>query len=699
MSRFFNGLPASGVLTDGNDTLRAAQPIGEVDALGGDDLLIASYNLINFPIRVEIIGTTTEITILGPDDATFLGHGFTRHQITLGTGDDYIEATLGNATIRGGLGDDTFILGGGNNQMFGGDGNDAFVGVTLTDRIDGGRGLNVAQIDLRGSGLDGVTLGGRFTPLKWVNVQIFVGHLTSGDDIVLGGARFIPNNHPIEFAFDTTLSAGEGDDLLVLDYTSIDHLAIGSGQFQIGTVASIGSFPLLGSGWTGLMRGFERFDITGTRGSDEFLVVDGTSTLRGGNGDDLFEIESGFHTIHGGGGNDEFVVRGGAALKLIGGGGDDRFTDVRRSDTVQGGVGRDTVIVDLTAQGEPAIWLDFTNLGRNTNWSSLERIEGRLTAFNDTLQGAGLQGVVDGGDGIDLLRLKFHDRAFTSVRFDPMGELLTVANEAFLSGPGGATAQSTFSGFEIFDLAGTIGHDVLGGGALNDTLKGERGNDTMAGWAGHDKLDGGGGDDVLFGGVGNDTLLGAHGSDTLHGNEGNDLLEGGTSNDLLYGGAGNDRLGGGRGHDTLYGEDGNDVVFAANGNDLMFGGAGSDTLYGSSGHDTLIAGPGRDELFGGSGNDLLVAGGTGDLLSGGIGADRFHFRADFAGQATVVDFNRRFDLLSFDDSLTRADLSLNAQAGGVLVSWAGASVLLEGVRPDQLSDTNFLFETLTLPDF
>ncbi|MFM7438910.1 MAG: Ig-like domain-containing protein, partial [Snowella sp.] len=111
------------------------------------------------------------------------------------------------------------------------------------------------------------------------------------------------------------------------------------------------------------------------------------------------------------------------------------------------------------------------------------------------------------------------------------------------------------------------------------------------------------------------------GSDTVYGNGGNDTLSGGTGSDQLYGGIGDDTLKGGSGHDFLYGEDGNDALYGGAGNDLFDGGNGNDSFFPTA----------DDEMEPDLGEDTW---------SGRSGADQFNIgRFDFAGYATIMDFN------------------------------------------------------------
>ncbi len=168
-------------------------------------------------------------------------------------------------------------------------------------------------------------------------------------------------------------------------------------------------------------------------------------------------------------------------------------------------------------------------------------------------------------------------------------------------------------------LTGTIGVDLLDGGATGDVITGLAGDDVLNGQGGNDRIDGGDGLDQIAGGDGDDYLLG--GRDT-------DRLDGGAGNDLLFGGLGRDSLFGNLGNDRLYGADGNDTLQGGDGEDWLSGGGGGDSLFGGAGNDLLFGGGGRDRF-----GFFLDETGTSETQSSNIGHD------------VVMDYNRAEDSL------------------------------------------------------
>jgi hypothetical protein len=223
--------------------------------------------------------------------------------------------------------------------------------------------------------------------------------------------------------------------------------------------------------------------------------------------------------------------------------------------------------------------------------------------------------------------------------------------------------------FDVTNVTGTFGDDILSGTRGRDVILALGGNDIVLSLNGNDSIDGGsgsddiiagGGDDFVDGGLdndlifgdsdleqdpifgvsGNDTLLGGDGFDDIFGGFGDDSISGGadddnlfglTGNDILNGNQGSDILNGGSGNDTVIGEDGNDRFFAGSGDDELSGGNGNDQINGDVGRDFISGGNDNDTLFGDNDNDtligdagadLVIGGANDDFLDGGSGDDR-----------------------------------------------------------------------------
>lgn len=251
------------------------------------------------------------------------------------------------------------------------------------------------------------------------------------------------------------------------------------------------------------------------------------------------------------------------------------------------------------------------------------------------------------------------------------------------------TSSATFGGATEIRMSGLNLQDSASANALRSALTSGSIAELEALLNGNSlNIVGSTGNDVIKGYAKADTISGGNGNDTLNGNGGNDKLYGGAGNDNLYGGTGNDELGGGDGADQLYG---------GAGNDQLFGGAGNDILYGGDGADKLYGGAGNDKLYGGAGNDLLEGGAGNDILSGGAGSDRFVFASN-SGKDVITDFVAGaggVDVIAFDDAVFGSFNAVKAAttdtADGALISFAGGSVLLEGVTKAQLVASDFDF--------
>lgn len=309
----------------------------------------------------------------------------------------------------------------------------------------------------------------------------------------------------------------------------------------------------------------------------------------------------------------------------------------------------------------------------------------------------------------------------------------------------GSTATTTdifpFPSFEVVEVKGTPGNDVLIGTNANEDMQGFRGDDVLFGGAGDDSLNGGIGNDRLEGGPGFDSYNGGPGTDTLTfsvadgpanvdmqsstvvssgvfefaqnvenvtGSVFGDTLLGDDNNNVLVGGSGLDLLGGGLGDDILDG--GKDDAYATwadsegavtvdlaagtaaewdGGQDSLIGIVGAigsdfgDTLRGSDGANRLEGGLGEDSLAGRGGDDILVGGAGADVLNGGAG----HDTVDYSGAGPV-----RVSLLSGEaldasgamDRLSAIEDVIGSLGNDTLSGNAGANTLVGGVGADVL---------------
>ena len=395
--------------------------------------------------------------------------------------------------------------------------------------------------------------------------------------------------------------------------------------------------------------------IDGTPGDDVLIGTSGDDTINGFGGNDIERGRAGNDTLNGDEGHD-YLVGGDGNDTLNGGTGDDYLRGGEGDDIIDGGAGYDraafTVLVDNPAIGETGVQV------------------GATVDLN-------IQGVAqDTGHGMDTL-------------------------------------------INIEHVSGTAYNDVLTGDAGDNWIWGEGGDDILSGGGGNDLISVDAGNSVLDGGTGIDTagFFGIEGSfpsgvtvslalqgsaqtvatgssmtltnfENLSGSLQDDSLTGDAGNNILLGDLGNDTLNGGDGNDSLYGD--GRIHVDTHGT----GGSGPITLFGDASLlDPSFVG-GNDILNGGRGDDLLYGGRGNDTMTGGQGADRFVIEAN-SGNDTITDF-KHVDRIVFDPSsgvVGFSSLTLAAAPGGsTLITWGtGDSILLQGVKPHQLSASDFEF--------
>ncbi len=160
----------------------------------------------------------------------------------------------------------------------------------------------------------------------------------------------------------------------------------------------------------------------------------------------------------------------------------------------------------------------------------------------------------------------------------------------------------------------------------------------------------------------NDSHAGTLGDDLVLGGAGNDLIHTRSGNDVILAGTGDDLASGGRGADIVAGGSGRDLLFGGRGDDVLADGAGSDRSVGGAGRDLLIDGLGQDLLCGGAGADAFVfvaatlkgqsLDGNGGRFHGGAGRDTLYLVVDDAlrtvVEAEIVDGAKAQTLASID---------------------------------------------------
>lgn len=457
--------------------------------------------------------------------------------------------------------------------------------------------------------------------------------------------------------------------------------------------------------------------FTGTAANETFVggsaddIADGAGgkdTLKGGAGSDRISGGAGADTIEGGDGDDflasfaydtnfvSYPYSNTTPLDihadkdtLTGGAGDDFFS-AGYGDSVDGGEGRDGLIISFQGatsgitvnfselytlgyvtvggatisdiEGVPVVEgseFDDYIIGHNGDYFEFTRLYGR--GGNDHLVADYKAWLLDGGDGDDIL-----DGRYSQYLHEIVGGN---GNDTIMVWP---TSWATISGGE--------GNDTIDAG--NGEVHGDGGDDTINAHEnsyGEAQIHGDDGDDTLNGDISSSYLWGGSGADTLYGREGDDLLRSGGGDlasrsntdtglerDRIYGGLGNDDIGIGYGDVADGGMDEDKLsldlsastrgitldtqAIISGGTFSLFGGTISNfelvgTIEGSAFADRItIAEQGSEAVVnGGAGADTVISKGSPVIFNGGTGADLF---VNGAG-ADQVDGGAGYDTIKY----------------------------------------------------
>jgi len=501
--------------------------------------------------------------------------------------------------------------------------------------IDGGGGIDWWLADLSAvSGAIGFALGtstsigaaGLTSILGIERITLITG---GGSDLIYGGAQadsIITNagndtidakTRPIAGGTDTA-DGGVGTDTLVVNASAetqaVQLFSGGSPTFQIRSTS--GNFYVDAYN-------MEIVKIATGAGADQINTGNHAGTIDGGGGidwwlADLSALTSGVGfalgtttaiaaagltsilgleriTLATGGGND-VIIGGSQADNITTGAGNDMIDAKTRpiaggtTDTVDGGVGIDTLVVNAGAEtqavqlfsgGSPTFQLRSASGNFYVDAYNMETVKIVTGSGADQINTGDHGGTVDGGAGIDHW-LADLSALTTAVGF-ALGTTTAIA----------AAGLTSILNLERITLTTGSGNDLIHGGAQADSIATNAGNDTID--AKTRPTAPGSGTDTVDGGVGTDTLIVNAGAET----QVVQLFAGGSPSFQVRSASGN-----------FY-------VDAYNMERVQFtSGAGADTANGLNGDDTLSTGAGNDVLHGGRGADTLT---------GGAGTDRFDY--------------------------------------------------------------------------
>ena len=533
------------------------------NASEGSDSVYATIGNYILGENIEHLELGTGIIAGGGNggDNTLLGNSLS-NSISGGAGNDTIFGLVGRDTLDGGTGNDSLI---------GGEGNDLY----FIDSIDD------EAFEYAASGMDSIVVS-----VNGYTLSAYVEYLQLADDIFSGSGNDFANiliGNSIANSFfggmgADTFIGGDGNDEYILDNFSdvVIELENEGSQDLVRTSASgqtlfanVEAMELIGNAISGFGN-----SISNTLTANIWLG----STLDGGEGDDT----------------------------LIGGFGDDYFVIDSSGDSVEGGMGMDSVLAnsDNYTLGGGAEWLIF---GSTTTFAFGNE------SFN-TLIGNALANTLDGGDDADsMVGGNGNDYYFVDHLSDVVIE--TAAGGSF------DTINIDVSGYIVPE---NIEHIVTSNNVTSVT--GNSAGNALVGNALDNTLDGGAGEDTLTGGDGNDYFIVDNLADVIIESAGttagtdsvlSNVISHYLSSNVEYlilgnngvAGIGNNlvnTLTGNSKSNSLDGGAGNDSLFGGGGNDTLNGGAGDDTMLGGVGHDYFVVDSGADSISGGGGNDGII---------------------------------------------------------------------------------------------
>ncbi len=637
----------------GNDTyiVDTATDVITENAGEGNDTVLSSVTQSSLAANVENLTLSGIAAINGTGNAQ-------NNVITGNTAANILDGATGIDTLVGGAGDDIYILDTATDTVTenANEGTDtAQSSVTQTSLA-----ANVENLTLTGtSAIDGAgnalnnTISGNAA-----NNNISGG---AGNDTADGGVgvdSFVLTGAKANYTFTVidathtqitdTVANRDGIDVVI----NIENVAFSDGTFTLNSILNPGS----------VINGTAAADtILGTATSNEIHGLAGNDTVGGG-------VAGGVDTLYGGVGNDTYIVDSSS-----------------------------TIVIELAGEGADSVQSSVSHALaaeiENVTLTGTTAINGTGNTLNNVITGNVAANILDGGTGIDTLVGGVGNDTY--VVDTPTDVITENANEGTDTVQSSVTQSSLAANVENLILTGAAAIDGTGN-TLNNMITGNTAANILNGGTGLDTMVGGNGDDTylvdnaadliteLFN-EGNDEVqsiltyaLGANlenlvltGSSAIDGtgNDLNNVITGNGANNIIIGGLGNDTIDGGNGADTLtligtkadytffaidathvrvtdtvIGRDGVDVITSVEDVKFADGTFGLPALLPSSGGPLTQPGgtPGTSD------NDRMTGSAGNDLLRGLVGNDTL---GGSAGSDTLVGGagNDTYLVNSYDD--------------------------------------------------
>ena len=644
----------------------------------GFDSIYTSVNL-TLAANVEagyLLGSATSLTGNSSDN-TLVGNALA-NVLNGGAGNDILDGGEGADAMNGGVGDDTYwidnsgdtvieLAGGGVDSMM------TSISVNLA-ALGGGQVENAvligsANLSLSGNGLDNELIGNSG------NNTLSGG---AGNDLLDGGAGL------------DTMSGGAGDDVYVVDNAGdvVTELAA-QGTDQVNS--HLAAYTLGANIENGRIMSSGVADMTGNTLANLIYAGAGNNIIDGGVGTDTVSyryaaagvnvnlalataqntVGSGTDTLL----NIENVIGTDFDDTLAGNAAGNRLDGGLGADTMAGGTGNDTYVVDdigdiVIERSNEGTDLVESHLMAYTLGANLENIR-IMSSGAANATGNSINNVLYAGDGDNVLDGGAGSSDTVAYTYASAGVSVSLAT-AGRQNTGGSGWDTLVS---IERLTGSRYADTLTGNAGSNVLNGGAGVDTMIGGAGDDTYYVDSADDVVVekAGEGRDTVYSSAASYTLADNV--EVLRiiaanvanatGNALDNTLHSGTGTNVLDGAGGNDTVSYEfiTGAVNVSLATTTAQNTGNAGLDTIL----NIENLTGSAHNDILAGNADANVIDGGKGaDQMSGGAGDDRYI--VDDAGDTVIEAAGAGIDQV--DSFLSAYTLAANVENGRIMATGA-----------------------------
>lgn len=673
-----NGSSDAMYANNGIDTLIAGTGIALMEGGLGADLFVINntadqVNDLNYGVKGQQDTIESSVSYTLPSVVNILLLTGSANVVAAGNiHADSIVGNAGNDVIYAGTGNDTLVAGSGLATLIGSSGNDTFVidntGDVIQDSVNGGHNAvyssvsfslpnNINALVLTGSaGLTAIANGGSASIVGNAGADTLVGG--SGADTLVAGSGLV------------TFVGGSGNDTFVVNNSAdvIQSASAASANVVLASTSfvlpeNVNVLVLTGAASTGV--GNSAADsLIGGSGGDTLVAGTGLDTLVGGSGNTTFVVNSTADVVV-----DSYatatntlqtsvsyslpadvsvlMLTGTAALEGWAGAGADTLVSNSALDTLNGGSGNDTFVINNSSD----VVVDTAGTASNT---ALASVSYSLAANVNTLILTGTAALVGTGNGgtDTLVANGGADTLFGGTGNDTfvIGNTADVVEVSATNTSNSIISSVSYTlptNVNVLTLTGSAGLLAVGNGA-NDVINANSGNDTLVAGTGPATLNGGSGSDLFVIDSSSDVITHASAGDTIQSSVNyslpaniSTLVLTGTNGLLGSAGAPNDTLVSNSGIDTLVAS-ANDVIVIDNSADVLQNVVASDTLVsyvsfslpaavtdlilagtgniaatGNDSNDTLIGGAGADSLYAGTGVDLLMAGsGATTLIAG-----------------------------------------------------------------------------------